>query len=383
MRSLSALKWASVCCAALIASISISTAAPLETSPYLVITDCMELAPAAAGSQEPGNRTIRLSGERDLADAIQEVINTHPNRTIFFPDGEYLLSKPIYTPADPRKSVSLKLADFAVFKATGDWKAGEALVQLGGIHPANDTNTNGSNYSFEGGILDGSEVANGLSINGGRETAVRNVSIKHTVLGLHIQRGANSGSSDADIFGVNIIGTGKKNSVGIFVEGYDNTLTNIRIGKVFIGVHLKSAGNVLRNVHPLYYSNYEDYPQSTGFLSEGQDNWYDYCYSDQFGTGFRTTGNGVGFYQNCFCYWYSPKGQLHTAFKADKQFNSIVTNFRIGFRDAKDRNKDNCVLLVGEAGGNGTIDHLSIDDESLTTEPTYKAYLDGKARGKK
>jgi len=330
-----------------------------EPNGYLVATEHIQNAPG-----------------KDVAEAIQNLINDNPNRTIFFPDGEYLLGKPIFTPAAPQKSVSLKLADFAVFKATGDWKPGEAVVQLGGIHPANDTRTNGSNYSFEGGIIDGNGIANGISINGGRETAVRNVSIKHTVTGLHIKHGANSGSSDSDIFGVNIIGTGGTNSVGVLLEGYDNTLTNLRIGNVFVGVHLKSGGNVLRNIHPLYQSDYTDYQNSCGFLNERNDNWFDYCYSDQFGVGFRTTGDVVGFYHNCFCYWYAAKGGAQTAFKAEKKFNSIITNFRIGFRDS---GVINTILTVGEPGGTGTLDNLSVN-ESLTTDTTYKTYLDGKSR---
>ncbi|MBE6749357.1 MAG: hypothetical protein E7557_09060 [Ruminococcaceae bacterium] len=75
------------------------------------------------------------------------------------------MSNPIYTPAEPTKSVSLELSDYAVLKATDSFKPGEAIVQLGGKDPANDTATNGSNYSLEGGIIDGSGIANGISIN--------------------------------------------------------------------------------------------------------------------------------------------------------------------------------------------------------------------------
>jgi hypothetical protein len=321
---------------------------------------------------------IQNADGKDVADELQKLIDSHPNRTLYFPDGEYLVSKPIYTPADPHKSVSLRLTEFAVIKATGDWKPGEAVIQLGGIHPANDTRTNGSNYSMEGGIVDGSGVANGISINSGRETAIRNVSIKNTVVGIHIKHGANSGSSDSDITGVNIIGTGKTNSVGVLVEGYDNTFTNMRIGNVFTGVHLKSGGNVLRNIHPLYQSDYTDYLNSCGFLCERGDNWFDYCYSDQFGIGFRTTGNATAFFNDCFCFWYASKGGTQTAFRADHKFNSIITNFRIGFRD---QGVTNVILSVGEEGGNGTLDNLSAN-ESLTQDNTYKTYLDGKARRK-
>ncbi len=345
-------KFISLClCIFLIYCCSVGVAAIADRG-YIVVTDFIE----------------KNSGE-DVADDIQKIIDENPNRTIYFPDGEYLLSKPILTPAKPTKSVSLELSDFAVLKATGQWKQGEAVVQLGGINPANDTATNGSNYSLEGGIIDGSGVANGVSINSGRETAIRNVSIKNTVLGIHIMIGANSGSSDADIYGVNIIGTGKTDSVGILLEGYDNTITNVRIGNVFTGVHLKSPGNMLRNVHPLYYSDYTDYQNSCGFLDESGNNWYDYCYSDQFAVGFRTTDWGENYYNDCYCFWYSPSGETHTAFKTDKQFNATLTNFKAGFGE----DCENIVLTVGEDGGRGIIDNIIVQGNA--NEGTYLDYV--------
>lgn len=315
--------------------------------------------------------TIPANSGEDVADELQALIDANPNRTIYFPDGEYLVSKPIYTPADPRKSVSLELTDFAVVKAIGEWQSGEAVIQLGGKDPANDTHTPGSNYSLEGGVIDGSGIANGISINSGRETAVRDTSIKHTVVGLHIKHGANNGSSDADITGINIIGTGNTDSVGILLEGFDNTVTNVRIGNVFIGVHVNSAGNILRNVHPLYYSDYTDYQNSCGFLVEKGNNWFDYCYSDQFAVGFRTTWYGVNTFHDCFCYWYSAGDGKQTAFKADAAFDSVVTNFNAGFHpDAEDCR----VLTVGAVDGKGSIENLTVD-EDLVTGITHKAYM--------
>ena len=149
---------------------------------FLIISILSGFATVATAYSDRGyivvTDTVAADSGEDVSSEIQALIDANPNRTIYFPDGEYLLSKPIYTPAEPTKSVSLELSDFAVLKATEDWQSGEAVVQLGGIHPANDTATNGSNYSLEGGIIDGSGVANGVSINSGRETAVRNVSIK-------------------------------------------------------------------------------------------------------------------------------------------------------------------------------------------------------------
>ncbi len=337
----------------LAAVISPAVLASGEENYSLVVTDIV--------SADSGN---------DISQEMQKLIDDNPNRTIYFPDGEYLLSQPLRTPADPKKSVSLMLADFAVIKASSGFPAGEALIQLGGKDPYNTTRVNGSNYALEGGIIDGSNIANGVSINSGRETAIRNCSIKNTVIGIHIMYGANSGSSDSDIFGVNIIGTGKTDSIGILIEGFDNTLTNIRIGNTFTGVQIKSQGNMLRNIHPLYTSDYTDYENSCGFLIEGGNNWLDYCYSDQYATAFRMTDNGCSKLHDCFCYWYSPKEGTHTAIKADRKFNSKVTNFTAGFHgDAEKR----VMLSVGEIGGTGSITNLDTSEDKLS-DRVYKAY---------
>lgn len=344
----------SVLCIALVFAVVCVGASADSDRGYIVVTD-----------------TVAANTGEDVSDAIQSIIDSNPNRTIYFPDGEYVFSKPIYTPADPRLSVSLELSDFAVLRAGEGWTKGEAVVQLGGKNPANDTHTVGSNYSFEGGVIDGSGVANGISINGGRETAVRNVSIKHTVVGIFVMYGANSGSSDSDIYGVNIIGTGGTDSVGIVLEGFDNTVTNVRIGCVFTGVHVKSGGNMLRNVHPLYYSDYTDFENSCGFLIDEGNNWFDYCYSDQFAIGFRTTNYGSSTFNNCFCYWYSPNGGVQTGFRADKYFNSDITSLTLGFKDET----YNTVLSVGEIGGTGTISNLSVDADNVD-EHSYLAYME-------
>lgn len=316
---------------------------------------------------------LNMAGE--VSDAIQKVINDNPNKTIFFPDGEYIIDKPICTPAEPKKSVSLKLADFAHIKAGDNWSGTEALIRLGGINPANDNYTPGSNYGLEGGILDGNGKANGVSIDSGRETYIRNCSIKNTRIGIHIKRGANNGSSDADIFGINIVGTCEKDAIGILTEGWDNTFTNIRISKAFVGVKLCSAGNMLRNIHPLYiYGNEEAdnaYEESIAFMDCCGDNFYDYCYSDQLATGFYIKGDLTSIFQSCFSCYYRESGKFHRAFCAEGRFNSIVTNFKAGF---KPQQKNNIMLSVGEDGGTGCIQNLYANYSNLTDD-TYKKYL--------
>ncbi len=332
---------------------------------YVVVTDYLE---ANTG--------------KDVSDAIQKIIDENPMRTIYFPDGEYILAKPICTSGKPETSVSLQLSNFAILKAADGWDHTEAMVRLGAAEPYNTIYRNGSNYYFAGGIVDGNGVANGISIDSGRETSIHNVSIKHTFIGIHIKRGANNGSSDADIETVNIVGNNKKGSVGVLIEGYDNTLTNMRIAAIEVGIKLRSGGNCLRNIHPLFIYGYEyaeddiNFEDSIAFLEEvSGTNWYDYCYSDQMATGYKLIPGSKAIIVNAFIMWYSPRGNKEVGFQCDGDFNASITNPKIHFRGDT---TNNAVLVLPEgAGGHGFIDNPVIDD-NLVTDKTYKKFVTGR-----
>lgn len=307
----------------------------------------------------------------DVADALQAVIDENPNRTIYFPDGVYLVSHPLRTPADPAKSVDLQLANYAVIQATRNFTGG-AVIALGGKDPYNTTAEIGSNYSLTGGVIDGNNIATGVSIDSGRETKVQNTAIKHAVVGLHIKYGANSGSSDADIRDVNIIGSRASNSVGMLIEGFDNTFTNIRIGGARTGVIMRSAGNSLTNVHPLFNVGLDKYDGSCGFVEESDNNLYTYCYSDQFQTAFKIAGNGRSVYDNCFAYWWSGEGGVCTGFRVEgDSFNSTVTNLRIDFR-----NDTYNTLYNGPTQGTGVFQRLMVNEKLLSANRTYRIFTE-------
>ncbi len=316
---------------------------------------------------------ITADGRTDVSGAIQQIIDDNPNRTIYFPDGVYLISRPILTPAEPTKSVALELSNYAVIKAVPEWSHDEAMIRLGGKDPANNITTPGSNYYLSGGVIDGSGVAKGISIDSGRETVIRDTSIKDVTTGIHIKHGANSGSSDSDIHDVNITGNNRPGSVGVLVESCDNTFTNMRIGGVYTGFRIRGQANSLRNIHPLYYgASDESYVSTCGFADEGGNNWYDFCYSDEFATGFICTGRSL--YDNCYVYWYSKRGTKHTAFRAPGRFESDIINPNVG-HFGHNATKENVVLEVGEAGGRGKIINPYVRDPHVVTDNTHVEYL--------
>lgn len=316
---------------------------------------------------------VKADGKTDVSDALQKVIDEHPNRTLFFPDGVYLISKPLLTPADPRKSVALLLSNYAVIKAVDTWShPEEAMIRLGGKDAFNSITINGSNYFLDGGVIDGSGVARGVSIDSGRETVIRNTSIKNVTMGIHIKHGANSGSSDSDISSVNITGNCRPDCVGVLIEGFDNTMTNMRIGGVHVGVHLKSAGNSLRNIHPLYYSK-DSYETSIGFWDEGGNNWYQFCYSDEFATGFQTKGHR-SLFRDCFAYWYSKRGTKHVVFRSTGKFESVLECMNAGM-GKHNSTQENVILECAQEGGHGIISRLHISDPGVVTQKDYLKYV--------
>ena len=315
---------------------------------------CLVLALATIAASAQDVVFAPVPGE-DAADALQALIDANPRRAIYIPDGEYVLSHPVATPADPARAVSLRLSDFAVLKAASGWAHTNAMIRLGGIHPANNNRSFGSLYGLYGGYIDGSGVADGVSIESGRETRVQGTSIRNVRVGLRVFFGANGGSADCDIRDVNIVGNNAHDSIGLWVQAHDNSFTNMRICDARIGVRVDGSGNLFANIHPLCtYGLFKFYDDTIGFLEFSGNNTYDRCYADQFSTGwyFGSKANHSALHAP-MCYWYnSTPGHPHTIFKCEGQFKALVTDLWAGFRDDK---ATNAVLLVAEPSGHGFI----------------------------
>lgn len=320
---------------------------------------------------------ITAGKSKEVSKDIQKIIDENPNSTIYFPDGIYNISSSILTSSDPQKAVSLYMSNFAIIKATYAWKDPEQhMIRLGAKDKTFDIDTVGSNFYLYGGVIDGNNVAKGVSVEGGRETSVRYVSMKNVTQGLHIMYNEECPSSNVDVQTVNIVGAWLKDSVGVLVDGYDNTLTNMRVASFQVGIKLNGARNTLRNLHMLWRyrnANY-DYEDSVGFWDTSEGNYYDICYPDNFAIGFLTEGRTVSVYNNCYAYWYSEDaGETQIGFKSTGKFNSILKHYRVDLREEKAAK----FIVVGATGGNGIIEY-PIFPEGHNEEVTYKDYLVGK-----
>ena len=312
---------------------------------------------------------------KDVSDEIQKVIRKNSNKTIYFPDGEYVVSKAIETSGNPTHSVSLHLSEGAVIKASDDWGNGGAVVSLGGLENYNSIYINGSNYYFYGGTVDGNGKADGIDISSGRETAIRGVDIINTRIGIHIKKGANGGSSDADMRDITIKGNGRVGSIGVKVVGSDNTFTNIDIENVQTGFEIGGGGNFLRQVRAKMTFVGDEVPfgyeYSVGFSVVGGTTWFDTCSSEQFATGFSFASQTIIF-RACSASWYSAAGNKEVAFACTGSYKASIVNARVDFRaDATNRS-----FLNASGGGDGVITSPMFD-QTLCDNDGYKAFLDG------
>lgn len=310
----------------------------------------------------------------DLYASLQKIIDTYQNKNhvIYFPDGEYLISEPLRIPADGSLSVCLKLSDNAVIKATDDWDRMQgAMIRLGGKNERNDIYIAGSNYYLEGGTIDGNGVADGVSIDHGRETSVRDVTIVNTKVGLHVKKGANGGSSDADIENVRIVGNGEIGSIGLYVQGWDNTFSNMRISNVHTGVAIETAANLLRDIQVTYVPNTRLstlYDDTCGFRISGDRNWFDNCTSTGFSRGF-VLGSRCKL-TSCVVRWDDRfSGEKQVAVETSK-LNCVIRSLVAEFSASKEK----CEYLVSASGGVGAI-YDPIFDESAVNGTVYREYL--------
>lgn len=292
---------------------------------------------------------------------INRVIAENPGRTIYIPDGNYFIEQPIVIPADPAKSVSLRLGNMAVLKADAKWADPHvAMIRVGVEEPTEKPLTMDEidmkgyrSISIIGGCIHGSNVASGISVEGGKDTYIYNVSLKSVSRAIHVLRGNNElGATWVNVDNVNVTGTDKDDSVGVLVEGTYNTFSNMRIYIVKYGIQCTETGerNIFRNLHPLASNAHQE--RSIGFYDMSDGNNFDVCYSDQFATGYAMHENTRTVMNGGFCYWYSDANKYHVGYKAMGKFNSIVVSGNVshGHTVATD-----AYLYIEEEGGQGVV----------------------------
>ena len=355
---------------------------------------------------------------KDVSDDIQKLIDENPGRTLYFPDGVYLISKSIKTSADPAKAVSFKFSNYAQLRAMDSWNEGTVkseteilelletaeikpediarkgstpLLHLGAKDQDAATENNPAYYSVEGGIFYGSSKADAIWVEGASKVDIRYTSIKFAVVGIYAKSGVEGKEPVVDVYNVNVIGSGTEDSMGVVLETDSNTLTNMRLVSNQISVMVSGSNNFLRNLHPLYSGHLSTgwekyYNLSVAFYDTGARNFYDCCYNDQYSTGFYMGTNTASIYESCFNFWFrgskDPNYEFdQISFRAEGQFNSFIRfttcDFSLGVPTEDYPVASNChFLVVGDDGGNGQIEGVYFLSANIRNEDQREKYLD-------
>ena len=284
------------------------------------------------------------TGEKDVAKCIQKAIDENPNKTIYFPDGAYLINRPIKTSADPAKAVSFHLSNYAhINTISTKWEGGDALFELGALDSDKD-----AVCSFVGGILGGGGVTGGVVVKGG-SALINNFSLKQTTIGLAVKEGARADIDSGVVIGS---GSGENGAIGVLIESDECTVTNMRLCYIWVGIRVTGKNNIFRNLHPLYIGS--DNYNSCGFWDTGDRNFFDVCYSDQLAIGFRVGPETNSIFNGCFVMWYAGaySNGVQYGFQFDGQMNSIIRDTVVSLAWTQ---PDTTYVKIAEDGGNGVI----------------------------
>ncbi len=280
----------------------------------------------------------------DCTSVIQNLIYENSGRTLYFPDGTYIISKPIVLSADSITKVSLELSDFAVIKAADSWSSEDAMICIG----ANDIDIDeaGAGAQIEGGIIDGSGKAKGIAVLGARDSFISSVSIKNATVGLVL-----GGEHDTrtTVENINIVCGENDSFVGMEILSNSNAFENVLIDGPHIGVKLTGKNNILKNIRATYNGSATT---SIGFEDNGKANNYDICFSENYSTGFYMGAEVKGsVYVGCYTFWNNDIEE-QTAYRTEASFNATVRSCRADFDSA---DAVTAYLLAGEENGTGRI----------------------------
>ena len=303
-----------------------------------------------------------LASNGDYTNAIKTAIKENPGKTIYFADGEYTISDPIVISADSTIGVSFRLGNYATIKAASTWADKEKTMLRIGVEEetVNDDVFAQRNTYVTGGIIDASGVATGITVEGGKDILVSNVTIKNAYQGLCIKAGDNDlNATYADFENIVVIGNSEEGSVGVIVEGAYNSLTNFKISHAQYAFVATETGdnNVFKSIMAIGTGIPEglDIKEIAGFVDLSGGNNYDMCYSDQYATAFLIAERSRSVYNACVASWWSADNGYHVGFRVIDEgcLNATILYSKVYHTHTVDVD----AYLLADMGGDGSVQY--------------------------
>ena len=314
---------------------------------YIVVSDCIENVHS-----------------KDITAELQALIDSHPNRTIYFNDGNYTISSTIYLPTDKDKAVSLRLSNHAVIKAAEGWSADTAMIAIGA--KSDSANTDIATNAIMGGKIDGAGVARvGVTVENCKNIFISNVTLENLKTSLWLKSSADTVNVEA----VTVKGNGDDDSVAILNESSRGVFSTINIASVSTAVKNSGGDNDFRNISAKCNKALST---SVGFSELGDNNVYELCTVEDFAIGYSIKDGAKSVFEACNAYWTSAMISTQSAFVAEGTFNSVITASMARFFDATTEN----AFIKLTAVGSGVV-NAPIFDEDACTDKSYQSVLAG------
>ena len=197
--------------------------------------------------------SVDNTGQSNVSDALQSVIDSFPGHTLYLPAGVYNCDKTIYLYGDHDLTVNLILDSNAVIKATSEISD---LLYVYYYKNKGQENAYISNRGMFilGGSFDGNMMVSNSVITLGeysRYVTLNSVNIINNgdAYGLYLGKGSlQSFISNISIHGNTYIVL-HKTGCGIFVGSSDTYFNNISIKYNYRGIYIAGSGNQFNNMH--------------------------------------------------------------------------------------------------------------------------------------
>lgn len=247
-------------------------------------------------------------GVHDDTAAIQRAIDSHHEATVYFPNGQYLISRTIYCYDKGKYSINFRLDHNArIFTDTSM----DVMVEIG-RYSGSDREYVSRGYldkpSFVGGCIDGNKKALiGIKFLTFTGYTFENTTVVNCI-DSHVQIGDQSSVTSSEFYArnLNIAQYGDNDSIGVKILAHDVQISNARIFGTKIGVWDTTGSLRADNVHAC--ATAEAYENSVAFRGTGDGNIGSFsgCYVDGYETGFQLGGSYSLI--NCLGYWWENFG---------------------------------------------------------------------------
>lgn len=299
-------------------------------------------------------------GITDDTETIQFCIDNFPHRTIYIPEGKYLITSPLDIKSGNDYQVDLYLDNNAeIFSNTNI----ESLLNIGKtVQGTYNHYEKGAICHIVGGMWNAENCKYAIYLTADRKfTTINNVNIYNcSKYGIYIANATiTNNSADAFITNSKISGIGNaidNENIGLYIQGSDNEINEVRIQRFSIGISIHGNGNIINNIHMTQSFiteelNTENFNNSIGIdlYGSGMD-FFSNIYIDTFGKAIVINSNKRSSFVNlCTFYWYNQDTSITNIFtfktisklyvaNSDIQTTSNGTNRIINLTECTDSN---------------------------------------------